>query len=149
MIRLANLEDTQALVELYLEFYKTTDYSRIYPADRETIEKLTVWIITEGAMVVFEEDGKILGSAGAWIGPATFNMHVRTATEVVYYLDPTARGHRVAPALLEALEERCNELGAISLQMVRLRTSPAEVDVLYQMNGYKPSESYFTKRLID
>lgn len=148
-IRLATPSDTEQLVQLYLEFYKTTDYSRIYPADEETITKLTQWLTNDGAMVIFEEGGKILGSAGAWIGPATFNMHVYTATEVVYYLDPAARGHKIAPALLQALEERCNELGAISLQMVRLRTSPPEVDDLYKMNGYKPSEAYFTKRLVE
>ena len=150
LIRLANEADIAMLVPLYLEFYKTTDYSKIYPADPETIYQLTEHIVTKGAMVVYEDDlGFILGSAGAYIGPATFNRDVIVGVEVVYYMHPDARGNKVAPALLQRLEERCKELGAVSLQMVRLRTSPPEVDDLYKMNGYKPSEYNFTKRLVD
>ena len=148
-VRLANQDDVEKLVPLYLEFYKTTDYSNIYPADPDTIYKLTDHIVNNGAMAVVEEDGEIVGSAGAWIGPATFNHNITTAVEVVYYLHPDARGHKIAPALLQALEDRCNELGAVSLQMVRLRTSPPEVGDLYKMNGYRPSEYNFTKRLVD
>ncbi len=148
-IRLANEADIDTLVPLYLEFYKTTDYSKIYDADPETITQLTEHIITKGAMIVVEEDGKVVGSGGAYVGPATFNKNVTVAVEVVYYIHPDARGHKVAPAILQALEERCKELGAESLQMVRLRTSPPEVDDLYKMNGYKPSEYNFTKRLVD
>lgn len=148
-IRLANEADIDVLVPLYLDFYKTTDYSKIYPADPETIHLLTEHIVTKGAMVVVEEDDKVVGSGGAWVGPATFNRDITVAVEVVYYIHPDARGHKVAPAILQALEDRCKEMGAVSLQMVRLRTSPPEVDVLYQMNGYKPSEYNFTKRLVD
>lgn len=148
-VRLANEADIEKLVPLYLEFYKTTDYSKIYPADPETIHMLTEHIVTKGAMIVVEDDDKIVGSGGAYIGPATFNRDVIVGVEVVYYIHPDARGHKVAPAILQALEERCKELGAVSLQMVRLRTSPPEVDDLYKMNGYKPSEYNFTKRLVD
>lgn len=148
-VRLANEADIEKLVPLYLEFYKTTDYSKIYPADPETIHMLTEHIVTKGAMIVVEDDDNIVGSGGAYIGPATFNRDVTVGVEVVYYIHPDARGHKVAPAILQALEERCKELGAVSLQMVRLRTSPPEVDDLYKMNGYKPSEYNFTKRLVD
>lgn len=148
-VRLANEADIEKLVPLYLEFYKTTDYSKIYPADPETIHLLTEHIVTKGAMIVVEDDDKIVGSGGAYIGPATFNRDVTVGVEVVYYIHPDARGHKIAPAILQALEERCKELGAVSLQMVRLRTSPPEVDDLYKMNGYKPSEYNFTKRLVD
>lgn len=148
-VRLANESDIERLVPLYMEFYKTTDYSKIYPANEETIHKLTDHIVTNGAMIVVEDEDQIVGSGGAWIGPATFNHEVTVAVEVVYYIHPDARGHKVAPAILQALEDRCKELGAVSLQMVRLRTSPPEVDDLYKMNGYKPSEYNFTKRLVD
>lgn len=148
-IRLANEADIEKLVPLYLEFYKTTDYAKIYPADPDTIHQLTEYIVTKGAMVVVEEDDKIVGSGGAYVGAATFNKNITVAVEVVYYIHPDARGYKVAPAILQALEDRCKEMGAVSLQMIRLRTSPPEVDDLYKMNGYKPSEYNFTKRLVD
>mgnify|MGYP000927932200 CR=1 FL=1 len=149
-VRLANESDIDVLVPLYLDFYKTTDYSRIYDCDPETIYQLTEHIVTKGAMVVYEDlNGVVMGSAGAYVGPATFNKNVTVAVEVVYYLHPDARGNQVAPALLQCLEQRCKDLGAVSLQMVRLRTSPPAVDDLYKMNGYKPSEYNFTKRLVD
>ncbi len=148
-VRVANSNDIPALVPLYMKFYETTDYNKIYQADIETITLLTDYIIQEGAMVVAEVDNIIVGSAGAYIGPATFNKNIRVATEVIFYLDPDVRGNSIAPILIWELEKQCKELGALSLQMMRLRNSSEKIDELYQLNGYRPSEFNFTKRLVD
>lgn len=149
IVRTATIDDVDLLVPLYMEFYKTTDYCKIYDADQETIRELTQHIVTQGAMIVVESDGVVVGSAGAFVGPATFNKNITVAVEVVLYIDPSARGNKVFPILLTELERRCYELGAISLQMVRLRTSPPQVDDLYKLNGYRPSEYNWTKRLVN
>ena len=147
-IRLGKQSDIPQLVMLYRNFYITTDYAQVYDMCDETVSTLTATLIDSGVLIVAEDDGVIVASAGCYVGPALFNSSIITSHEVVLYVDPKYRTRHIGQQLQEAIDKRASELGAVSNQMVRLSNSPEAAEILYKMNGYHPTEWVFTKRLV-
>lgn len=146
-IRNGTKEDVEKLVDLYYQFYLTTDYSNNYAYDPETVTILTEALIDNGILLVAESNGNIVGSVGAYVGPFLFNKNHKTSTEVVWWVHPDYRKGDVGHALLKALEKQARSMGAITNTMIRLNSSPEYVDQYYERQGYTFSEKNFTKRL--
>lgn len=146
-IRNGQTKEIPQLIELYEQFYLTTDYSFNYQYDIETITLLTQGLIDSGVLLVAEVNGEIVGSVGAYVGPFLFNKNYKASTEVVWWVHPDHRAGEVGHMLLKALEKQAKEMGCITNTMVRLNTSPEYVDRYYEKQGYKFGEKTFTKRL--
>ena len=72
-IRYGKTEEIPQLVELYKEFYLTTDYALTYTYDPDTVSNLTQDLIDNGVLLVAEWSGKIVGSVGSIIGSFYFS----------------------------------------------------------------------------
>lgn len=146
-IRPATVDDVDGIVEMARKFYETTDYASLCPMEDIQAAGLACLLIDSGVMIVVERDGELIGMAGLHIEPFTFNPTITMATELVYWLNPEARGGMIAAHLLEAITEECKASGCDVIRMMTLRTSPPQAAALYDRYGYTPSENVFTKRL--
>ena len=148
IVRKAAMGDIAAIVRMSREFYATTGYARIAPLSAIAVVDMTQTMIDTGVILVADHDGAVIGMVGLMIVPFVLNPAVRTAHEVVWWVDRDAPGANGAgKALLAAVEPACRTAGAVAVQMLALSTSPRHVAVLYERAGYRHSESCFTKEL--
>jgi L-amino acid N-acyltransferase YncA len=148
MIRKATMDDLRAVVEMSEKFYPTTDYSHRVPFDPGSVGALVSGIIEHSVMLIAEDEdtGKIVGFAALAVVPFIFNVNYNAAHEIAWWVDPEASNKGHGLALLRAIEPACKEYENVAfIQMVKLRTSPPQVDLLYAKEGYILSETSFTK----
>lgn len=146
MIRLAEEEDVRSILEMSKEFYPQLSYhkdSKI-PLDDETVLDLARGLIESGVMLV-ADIGKVVGMIGLYVGPNLFNKHVKSAHEVIWWVDPKYQSMGIGVELLQAADERVKELGAVHTQLVLMPESPPQARHLYEKLGYKLTELSFTK----
>lgn len=148
VVRPATEADIPALVAMSRAFYATTSYSGFAPMADDAVVELARAMIATGTMLVATVDGRVVGMVGLFIAPFMFNHAVRTAHEVVWWVDPDARKSGAGHALLAAVEQACRAAGAVAIQMVHLSNSPPQAAALYERMGYRFSESCYTKELV-
>lgn len=147
MIRAATHADIPAIVSMSRKFYATTDYAMHAPMDDETVADLAAMLVDTGVMLVAEFDGAIVGMVGLVVAPFMFNRGVRTAHEIVWWVEPDAQGFGVGKALLAAVEPACRAQGVVSIQMVHLANSPPQAAALYERMGFRLTETSYTKEV--
>lgn len=147
MIRPATNADVARIVEMSRLFYATTSYAEWADFHEETVENLAITLLNDHVMLVAEVDGKVYGMVGLFVAPHMFNVTVKAAYEVVWWVEPEAQGAGVGKALLQAVEPACAEKGAVAIQMVHLSSSPPQAAVIYERMGFGHTESSYTKRL--
>lgn len=147
VIRAARCEDLPAIVEMGAQFYATTDYPAIAPYGEVSAGLVGEMLLEAGVLLVAEAGEGLLGMVGLVVAPHIFNREVKTAHEVMWWVDPAAREAGVGQALLAAVEPACRAKGARAIQMLHLRNSPPAAAALYQRAGYAYSESSFTRLL--
>jgi len=144
MIRRAEPKDMERILEMGQRFVAETSYLSILGG--VSIER----VMTTIANVALSPDGVILlsgenGSTSGMIAMLTYDHPFsgeRTAFEVVWWVDPEARGNGVR--LLKAAERWAKEQGAVKVQMI----APNErIGALYTRLGYSPVETSFQRSL--
>lgn len=148
MIRPATEADVPAIVAMSRLFYGTTHYADWCEMDDATVEAQTRTLLSDHVMLVAEVDGVVVGMVGLFVAPFLFNANVTGAYEVVWYVDPAARGGRIAWSLLKAIEPACKAKGATRIQMVHMPNSPPQAAALYERFGYTHSETSYTKGIV-
>lgn len=147
-IRAANLRDTADLVEMGEKFWKTTKYyEQGVEYDEDTVSVLIYNIMQDGLIVVATEAEKIIGFILVAFTPWHFNKNVLTATEVAYYIEEEYRNAGLGRDLINTAEYVCRERGCKYLTLVTMASSPKHVGRFYQMLGYQPAETAYTKEL--
>ncbi|MBK8583241.1 MAG: GNAT family N-acetyltransferase [Flavobacteriales bacterium] len=144
-IRQAEHDDLSELVEGARKFYATTHYRQFCGFDDESVRRLGRMMIDSGVFLVAETQGQIVGMVGLVVVPWMFNSNVKTAHEVVWWVDPEVQGHGIGKHLLAAVEPACRARGAVCIQMIHLANSPPQAAALYDRMGYVFSESSFSK----
>lgn len=144
-IRKGTLADVPEIVRMSAAFYPTTHYAQWCDMDEETVADLASSLIENHIFFVAEDGGRLVGMVGLFIIPFMFNRHATSAGEVVWWVDPEARGSRVAASLLQAVEGACRDAGADRIQMVHMPNSPPQAAALYEKLGYSRSEISYTK----
>lgn len=144
MIRAATPADIPAIVEMGRKFYAATAYQAVAPFDADSVAGLAGMMIDTGVLLVADE-GDLVGMVGLYVGPFMFNAGLKTAHEVMWWVDPEAQGRGVGKQLLAAIEPACRARGAVSAQMVVLESSPPQAAALYERMGYRHSETSYTK----
>lgn len=146
-IRQAMHIDLPELVEGARKFYATTHYRNFCDFDEASVASLGQMMIEDGVFLVAEtpSTGQIVGMVGLVVVPWMFNRNVKTAHEVVWWVDPEVQGHGIGKHLLAAVEPACRARGAVCIQMIHLANSPPQAAALYDRMGYVFSESSFSK----
>lgn len=146
-IRHATIDDMPALLDMGEKFYATTHYAAIVPYCRKAVAGLVDLMLLGVLLVAERDDGALVGMVGLVLAPFPFNANVKTAHEIMWWVDPSAQNSGTGKALLEAIEPACRERGARMIQMMHLADSPPAAAILYQRYGYRWSEMSFTKEL--
>lgn len=146
-IRKATLGDLPAIVGMSERFYATTSYAGFADFCPESVSNLASMLIETGVFLVAESDGEVVGMVGLAVAPFMFNNAHKAAYEVVWWVNPEARGGGIAVSLLRAIEPACREIGCDVIQMVHLANSPPQASALYERCGYRHTESSYTKVL--
>lgn len=147
VIREATHGDIDVIVGMAQQFYATTSYAEICPMEDVQAAGLAILLMDTGVMLVAEHEGVVVGMTGLHIEPFTFNPSVMMATELVFWVNPESRGASVAAQLLSAITAACRDKGCHFIRMMTLHDSPPQAAMLYEREGYAPSEHAFTKRL--
>lgn len=147
IIRHAIETDMPVIVGMSRRFYATTSYADIAPIDDDAVVSLATAMIDTGVLLVAEMGNTLVGMVGLMVVPFYFNRNVRTAHEVVWWVDPDKQGAGVGKALLAAVDKACIEAGAVAVQMLTLANSPPQASEMLCRFGYKPTESLHTKEL--
>lgn len=145
MIRAATHDDMPAILRMSAKFYATTSYAEWADFCPASVENVAAMMIDTGVMLVAEVDGRVVGMVGLVVVPFMFNNAKTGAHEVVWWVEPEAQGHGIGKALLKAIDGACRSKGCDIVQMLHLANSPPQAAALYLSDGYKPTESLFTK----
>ena len=142
--RLATLADVARIVEMGRRFLGDSSYAHVYLENVEQLSALAFRVINSAdgdVLLALDATDHIVGMI-AMIAFDHFISGQRAAGEVVYWVEPDARGCGVR--LLKAAESWAKAHGAVQMQMV----SPTErVDRLYERLGYQPVERIFQRAL--
>ena len=139
-IRPATLADVPRLVAMARQQIAAT-YGDAVPDSPAQVEATVTSLVTEpsGACFVAEREGAVIGMIGL-IASLNHASGLPTASEVMWWMDPAARGGGVA--LLQRAERWAAETGAAVIQMVAPVTNP-RVGRLYARRGYAALETTY------
>ena len=143
MIRHATPEDWPRIVEMATRFVAETRYSDFIEISQEQVESSLDAITNSpnSVVLVSGSDGHITGMIVVMICPHPFSGE-RIAYEVVWWVDPEARGDGVR--LLRAAEKFGKDSGAKKMNMVAPNDKVAH---FYERLGYEKVEVAFQRSL--
>lgn len=148
MIRKANKYDIPAIIELLKAYREAApaDYLRA-ANDQNHIESLLLSMIAgAGFVLLAKQDGVPVGMVMAAIFPNIWNPAARQCSEVAYWVQPEARGGRIAHRLFREFTAQCERLkadGQIAFYSVsKMVNSP---DLNYGRFGFSKLEETWIK----
>lgn len=142
MIRMATSEDAERLLEMGERFAAETKYGSLVGVSKDRIRQVVLWVLEnpDGAIFVSGND-PVTGMIALLCYDHQFSGE-RTAFEIVWWVDPEARGDGVR--LLREAEKWAKDSGAKAIQMV----APNErVGSFYERLGYTPVETSYQRSL--
>ena len=146
IVRSAIDEDVADIVAMGRAFYDATHYAAFSPYCPASARAL-IDVMRGGVLLVAQDNGELLGMVGLIVAPFPFNAAVKSAHEIMWWVNPDAQRSGVGRALLEAVEPACREAGAKLVQMTHLANSPPQAGALYERMGFTLCESSYSKVL--
>ena len=142
-IRPATLADVPALVAMGERFRADSPYRDLCAENADAMAATCTRLITgpDSIMLVAEHAAGLVGMIGLILFAHHFSG-ARTAGELVWWVDPGARGTGLR--LLRQGERWAAEAGATQMQMI---APDARVGRLYEHQGYAPVELTYQKAL--
>lgn len=145
-IRAGTPADRQQLFEQALLFLGETPYPTIFGDGTDGILGTIDWLTGPGEtedLMLAESDGEVVGAVAMMLfrHPIT---GAATASELIWWVNPTVRASRVGLRLFRAAERWAEEHGAEVMQMGSW--SP-RLDAFYERLGYEQTERIYTKHL--
>lgn len=141
-MRRATPEDAQAITRMGQRFASETEYRALIDVRSDIVETIVLGLLANPNGAIFvsgAEDPTGMIAMLAYDHPFSGE---RTAFEVVWWVDPEARGDGIC--LLRAAEDWAREQGIAKMQMV----APNErVGALYERLGYRPVEVSYQRSL--
>ena len=135
-------------VDMGLRFFAESGFSAETDIDAASLESTMRQPVesADGALLVADADGVLIGMAGALAYAHYFNARSKAAQELFWWVDPAKRGGTAGVRLLQALEAWAKSVGCGTMTMICLPIdSPAER--VYQRVGYRASERSYIKRI--
>jgi GNAT superfamily N-acetyltransferase len=143
LIRAAAPSDRLAVVRLLRDAHGAAALPFAFSAPHGALLFDTQLASPDRLCLVLGDDG-LRGVLMASAQPHPF-ADVRYASEVVWWIDPSARGP-AAVRMLQAYEAWAKDQGCVFCGMAALASSPRAAS-LYQRLGYQPTETHFIKHL--
>jgi hypothetical protein len=146
MVRQANEQDIEAIVDMGMEFMSGTKYANVLPMYSDDARAAIIQLASVGRVWVAEIDGRIRGFMAASIVPCWFNPSSRIALEHVWWMQPDFRNRPEGIRMLLEFERWAKEQGAqvaCMSDIVLEAGSPA--GSILQRLGYEVSERTFMK----
>ena len=95
-----------------------------------------------------EDDGEIIGIAGALFYPMYFSPSNMVVQELWWWLTPEARGKGAGQAMYDMIESWAIAKNATALFMIALEDDDAEkMASLYTRKGFRPMERTYIKEV--
>ena len=149
MITVATMGDLPEMIKLGKKFWKQTAYYKDHGIDYDvrTVWEVSKECITNGvSLCSWSEDGKIDGIMLMPIVPFPMNANYTSATEWVFFVDPSKRGSRAGYQMIRKAEVLLKEKGVTLFSLVSLtNVTPDVANKLYEGMGFEHSETGFTK----
>lgn len=144
MIRKADIEDFDDILDLCKTFWKETQFNEKFERNH-TIEMVAA-ACSQGLLCVLEVDGSTEGFAAGCKSPSLGSSQAMVGTEIAWWVNPDHRGGGNGIELLKYMEMLAKEQGVKYWSMVSMQSSmPEQVNALYEKMGYKLSEMVYTK----
>jgi GNAT superfamily N-acetyltransferase len=143
VIRLATIEDVDAVAAMGARFIAQSRYGRLLPIVPEQLEAFTAQLVAGEASAVFvaEHAGALVGMFGVLLFEHPMSG-VRVATEVFWWVEPSARG--LGLRLFYTAQRWAKDRGAAVLQMI----APSdEVRTLYERLGFDQVETVYQRAI--
>lgn len=143
MIRRAVATDKAAVLRMARDFHSASETSLPFSAAMASMLFDASLTDADRLCLVLDANG-VRGTLVAQAGPHHFSP-VKVATEIIWWVDPDARGIE-ALRMLRAYEDWARERGCAFAAMVGLGADPV-VGRTYEIRGYAPAERHFLKAL--
>lgn len=150
VIRKANVEDINRLVDYAKIFWDQTEYVSAVEYDVETMVDTTLGMI-ENDIVLYAEnlEGQVVGLLCVMITPFLMNRNYLSACEWGFYVDEEYRCTGLGIRLIQIAEELLVERKVKFFTMVSLTNlRPKAVGRFYERLGFKHVESDYVKDLM-
>jgi len=145
-VRKGTIQDIEAIIEMAREFWKHTAYDE--PYDPETVDIMAESCIDHDMMSVLEINGEVQGFACGVVGPLLGNRHVKSGTEIAWWVNQAHRRGSSGIRLLDHLECLAKDQGVKYWNMIYMLSSmPKEIRAIYEARGYQEVETAFMKVL--
>ena len=145
-IRHATVADTAAVLVMAKAFATSPVYAQVLTlSEPHIVTLLATAIENEDALALVAE-----GRDGMLVGMLVLNVFEhpmsgeRVASELVWWVDPSARGGRAAMRMLTFAEGWARDRGAAVLQMI---APSRRVEEFYEATGYTAVERSYQRRL--
>ena len=143
-MRRATADDMPAILDMGERFHAFSGDQ--VPYCRASAEATVAALLGFGFVLLAEADGVPVGMIGVAVTPLLFNAAHLFAQELMWWVDEGQRGG-VAVAMIREAEAEARRRGAVRMQMIALAQSPAHVERLYGLLGYRAGEASFVKEL--
>lgn len=146
-VRLAVPEDFHAVLPMAEKFYNSTSFAKHMPFDVPSILEFYIHLLSNGFVIVAEDEGKLVGMLGAAVHPFHLNQNHLVCTESMWWVEPEYRGLRLAGDMMDMMERMAKAAGCTVNVMAKLDTTPEGVGVYYENRGYHATETSYIKEL--
>lgn len=144
-IRAATLDDVPRLHELVAHFLRSTPYGNLLRAPSEArLFALVEQVLTLGVVLVAEMEDQLVGMIALVALEHPFSGEP-FGDELVWWVEPTHRGHTVGPHLLDMAEAWARSKGLTMLKMVA--PAGSNLGSFYERMGYRAVETAYSKPL--
>ena len=145
-LRNATLHDLKGIYACAQRFFKYAGYEERHgmPLDEYSFTKMVIPYVKDGICLLAVDGDTVKGGVCGTIVPWGFNISIKVALELFYWMDEDVRG-TVAIRMLAEYEKRVEAAGAKSI-MIQPETALTEkVGKMYERRGYVPFERFWIK----
>lgn len=140
--------DFDALIDIGHKFFEFNPYRRYTSIDEASLIRTFTQLVVDGVLLVVEYEGKIIGTAGAFIAPLYWNNRFLQGLEAFWWIDPKYRGGGAGSELRKALEAAAEAKGVKFWNMIALKESMYDIVCSqYEAHDMVPVETVYMKVL--
>lgn len=142
-MRLATLEDYNAILKMVRSFAENSPYSKIMNYDKIEV-LLNSLLVNNGIDTVILIDEEDRGFIAGIVSPHFF-FEGKIATELAWWVEPEDRNSGVGRELLTSFEEWAWSRGCSNITMISLDDN---IGKFYEDNGYVLQERAYLKSIV-
>jgi GNAT superfamily N-acetyltransferase len=150
IVRNAIAEDFPRYLPLAQAFHAASPVHGVIPFDDEGYANFFLQAVQNPSMGVWlaEDDGKIVGIAGALLYPMYFSPSSMVVQELWWWLTPQVRGKGAGKAMYDMIESWAIANNATALFMIALEDDRVgKMANLYTRKGFRPMERTFIREV--